>query len=243
MLKIKFHLIIYRYELILAIIVLLLTGSITVSSKDTSRDFCFQDIKCPYKIALTFDDGPHPYFTDSLISILRRNNVPATFFLVGRVAMEYPQLVEELGLAGHELEIHGFTHSNLAKLSDGAIVKELSLTRSVIEDITGKKCFFFRPPGGQYNAEVVKEARSIGQDMVLWSVFPKDHEVDDPNIIIKRVLEQAADGGVILLHSGREPTLEALPVIIKRLRERGFQFVTVMQLRSSAPSKQYVWLK
>ncbi len=203
MLKIDFHLVIYRYEIIVAFIVLLLTGSIVVSSKDFVQDFAFQNPRYPHKIALTFDDGPHPYYTDKLIDVLAENKVHATFFIVGRMAMEYPQLIEELSVAGHELEVHGFLHKNLTKLSDEGIEKELGMARSVIEDISGKKCLFYRPPGGQYNERVKMIADSMGQAMVLWFVFPKDHEEENPDIIIKRVLEQASDGGVVLMHSGR----------------------------------------
>jgi peptidoglycan/xylan/chitin deacetylase (PgdA/CDA1 family) len=121
--------------------------------------------------------------------------------------------------------------------------RELGVTRSLIEDISGKKCLYFRPPGGQYNAKVVKEAGELGQGMVLWSVFPKDHEVDDRSVIIARVLAQAHDGGVVLLHSGRESTLSALPEIIRLLREKGYRFVTVAQLRAGAPEEKLAWLK
>jgi peptidoglycan/xylan/chitin deacetylase (PgdA/CDA1 family) len=79
--------------------------------------------------------------------------------------------------------------------------------------------------------------------MVLWSVFPKDHEVEDRSVIIARVLAQAHDGGVVLLHSGRESTLSALPEIIRLLREKGYRFVTVAQLRAGAPEEKLAWLK
>ena len=79
--------------------------------------------------------------------------------------------------------------------------------------------------------------------MVLWSVFPKDHDEENPDTIVQKVLAQAEDSGVVLLHSGREPTLKALPVIIKALREKGFQFVTVKQLRSSSQDGRLAWLK
>jgi peptidoglycan/xylan/chitin deacetylase (PgdA/CDA1 family) len=243
MFKVKFHLVIYRYEIILAAIILLLTGGIVVSSKDKAIDFTFRDPRYPYKIALSFDDGPHPDFTDRIVGILRENKVPATFFVVGRMALEYPQLVEELSVSGNEVEGHSYNHNNLTKFSEQQIIKDLNLTRGLIEDLSGKKSFFFRPPGGNYDLKVVKAAGSVGEEMVLWSVFPKDHEENDPKVIVDRVLKQAADGGVVLLHSGREPTLIALPVIIKELRERGYQFVSVMQLRSASPPNQYAWLK
>jgi peptidoglycan/xylan/chitin deacetylase (PgdA/CDA1 family) len=243
MFKIKFNLVIYRYEAILAAIILLLTGSIVVSSKDKVKDFSFQDPRYPYKIALSFDDGPHPYFTDRIVGILRENRAVGTFFVVGRMALEYPQLIEELSVSGNEVEGHSYNHTNLTLFTENELSKDLNLTRGIIEDLSGKKSFFFRPPGGDYNLKVVKAAGLANEEMVLWSVFPKDHEENNPQIIIDRVLKQATNGGVVLLHSGREPTLAALPVIIKELRARGYQFVSVMQLRSDSSAKQYAWLK
>lgn len=240
MFKFDFHFIIHRYELILALIVLFLTGSITVSSKDREPSpYPLQ--RYPSAIALTFDDGPHPYFTDKIISILQEYNAPSTFFVVGRLAMEYPHLVQHLVVAGHEVGGHTFTHCNLAKSSDRVITRELSMTRDMLRDITGKDCPFFRPPGGQYTSHVIDVAAGLGQDMALWSVFPKDHEENDPAVIVKRVMDQATDGGVVLLHSGRPSTLRALPQIITALRVKGYRFVTVSQLRRERAGKETAW--
>lgn len=240
MFKFNFHFVACRYEIILALIVLFLTGSITVSSKDREPSpYPLQ--RYPLAIALTFDDGPHPYFTDKIISILQEYNAPSTFFVVGRMAMEYPHLVQHLAVAGHEVGGHTFTHCNLAKSPDRVIKRELSITRDMLRDITGKDCAFFRPPGGQYNERVVSVAAGIGQDMALWSVFPKDHEENDPAVIVQRVMEQAADGGVVLLHSGKPGTLRALPQIITNLRTKGYRFVTISQLRREEAGKTMAW--
>lgn len=184
----------------------------------------------PYRIALTFDDGPHPRFTDRLISILETHGAKASFFIVGRQAVQYPYLLQHLSLAGHEIESHTFTHRNLSRLDDGDIRKELTMTARLIEEVTGKRSIFFRPPGGQYNPRAVSVARETGKHMVLWTVFPRDHEEKDPSAIVHRVLLQATDGGVVLLHSGSEPTLSALPHIIRALKGRGYRFVTVSEL-------------
>jgi peptidoglycan/xylan/chitin deacetylase (PgdA/CDA1 family) len=237
----KINFVIYRYELVLAFIILILTGSFSLSSRDPGQ--APASPRYPYKIALTFDDGPHPEFTDRIVSVLRKENAHATFFVVGIQAAKYPYLVQELSLAGHEVAGHTFTHRNLSHLSDGEIRRELTVTGELIYDIIRKRSLLFRPPGGQYDARVIRVAEEMGLEMVLWSVFPKDHEEENADAIVEKVLAQAQDGGTVLLHSGREPTLAALPRIIEQLRSKGYEFMTVSELRRACPDKQFVWLK
>jgi peptidoglycan/xylan/chitin deacetylase (PgdA/CDA1 family) len=214
----------------LLLIILFLTGSLFIAPKPVAM--LPPAPRYPYRIALTFDDGPHPLFTDSLLRLLRDNNVHATFFVVGRLAMEYPNLAGEISLAGHELEGHTFTHRNLNRLSDKDVTRELVMTKGILEKITGKQSLYFRPPGGRYNGRVVNLAAASGLSMVLWTVFPKDHEEPNPDVILARVLAQASDGGVVLLHSGVPATYQALPRIIRELRSRGYRFVTISELNA-----------
>lgn len=242
--KFNINFVIYRYEAILTIIILLLTGSIAVSSRDSEKKkIPPPEPQAPYRIAITFDDGPHPVYTEQLLSILKANNVRATFFVVGKQAMMYPALLREIAAGGHEIEVHTLTHRNLTRLNVAEIRKELFDTSELIRGIAGRRAVYFRPPGGQYNTKVVKAAEALNLSMVLWTVFPKDHEEDDKDIIIKRVMSQAADGGVILFHDGREPTYEAIPLVVKRLRDKGFGFVTVSELASEKRGDQTAWLK
>ncbi|MGA2091070.1 MAG: polysaccharide deacetylase family protein [Endomicrobiales bacterium] len=229
MFKIDRPLIIYRYEVIVAVIVLLLTGSIAISSKNADQ-FLQPLPHFPYSIALTFDDGPHPYYTDAILSLLKDNGATATFFVVGSQVVKYPDLLRSLSANKCEVESHTMTHRNLSHLTDSEIKKELESMKYLIKQYAGQNSLFFRPPGGQYNDHVVQVARDMGLTMVLWSVFPRDHEENDSNAIVRRVLEQSRDGGIVLLHSGRRPTLAALPIIIKQLREKGFRFVTVQDI-------------
>jgi peptidoglycan-N-acetylglucosamine deacetylase len=240
--KFNFNFVIYRYEAILTIIILLLTGSIAVSSRDAEK-LIPPEPKAPYSIAITFDDGPHPVYTEQLLNILKANNVHATFFVVGKQAMVYPALLREIAAGGHEIEVHTLTHRNLTHLKVDEIRKELFDTSELIRGIAGRRAGFFRPPGGQYNVKVVKAAESLNLSMVLWTVFPKDHEENDKDIIVKRVMSQATDGGVILFHDGREPTYEALPIIVKQLRDKGYGFVTISELTAENRGDKTAWLK
>jgi peptidoglycan/xylan/chitin deacetylase (PgdA/CDA1 family) len=227
--------VVYRYELILALIILLLTGSIGITSRDADT-LPPPHPRYPYRIALTFDDGPHPFYTDRILTVLRTQEARASFFFVGSQLMRYPALAQVVALAGHEVLVHGFTHHNLTHLSDHDVRTELAVTARCIETLTGQKPAYFRPPGGQYDLRVQRLARELPLEMILWSALPKDHEEQDPEMIVRKVMEQAFDGGVILLHSGRMPTVVALPRIIAGLRWRGYQCVTVSELRRAFPA-------
>lgn len=223
-------------------IILVMTGGIVMSSKDSERTY-EPGSGYPYSIAITFDDGPHFQFTERINRILVENNIRATFFLVGDQMLKYPKIIKSLKDSGQELEGHTMSHPSLIGIPEEKVYQELSSIRVLINKMTGQKSNFFRPPGGQYNRRILKAAGKLGLSIALWTVFPNDHIVEDPDILVKRIIAQAEDGGVILLHSGRLGTVEALPRIITELRLRGYNFVTIEELSKTALKKQKVWLK
>lgn len=179
------------------------------------------------KIFLTFDDGPHPGYTEKLLVILKKKQVPATFFVVGKQVEKYPELLKKIFQDGHEIANHSYSHRDLRSLSSAERQLELSKTHELVESMTEQSMRYFRPPGGQYNQEVVSSAKERGYEMVLWTVFAGDHENPPASLIKKRVLREAADSSIVLLHSGIENTLLALPEIIETLKKRGYRFVTL----------------
>ncbi|MCB4792846.1 MAG: polysaccharide deacetylase family protein [Elusimicrobia bacterium] len=242
MYKINLHLVVYRYEIILAIIIFLLTGSFAISSKDQENAFPPMQ-RYPYKIAVTFDDGPHPKFTQQLLSALKKEDAKATFFIVGEQAVKYPELLKLISNSGHEIESHTMTHPNLKHLTNAQVKNELLLTKAIIKNMTNQDSLYYRPPGGQYNGQTLQIGKTLDLKMALWTDFPKDHEQTDPNIVRERVLSQATDGGVIILHSGMEATVKALPKIIKELKDKGYYFVTLSQLNNCHYKNEIAWLK
>lgn len=194
------------------------------------------------RIAFTFDDGPHPGYTERILALLADYQVPATFFLVGKQVQLHPALVERIFHAGHEIANHSYNHPDLRKLTDKQIAEELDKTHALIEGITAQKMKFFRPPGGQYNDTVVEEASKLGYTMALWTVLPQDHARPEAKLIQERVLRGAANNGIVLLHSGIESTLEALPAIFEKLKEDGYEFVTLSDLQSQTTSAALVRL-
>ena len=242
MYKINFHFVVYRYEAILAMIIFLLTGSFAMSSKDSQ--IAFPPVqRYPYSIAVTFDDGPHPEYTERILKILAEKHVPATFFVVGSQVFKHPGLARRISSCGHEIESHTMNHPNLKHLKQEQIKNELVMAQKIIRNVTGQESLYFRPPGGQFDKKVLSAASEMNLDMVLWTVFPKDHQEKNPEIIKKIVLEQSVDGGVIILHSGVDATIAALPEIIDELKNRGFRFLTVSQLKNESKKVQLAWLR
>ncbi len=181
-------------------------------------------------VALTFDDGPKPGITEQLLAVLAREQVPGTFFVIGRHATEFPALTRKLAEAGMQIEDHTYTHSNLALLPSGSVERELLRTAASVEAATGKWPHYFRPPGGNLGPDTTKIAARWGLTACMWTVDGEALENGSPDRLIEYVLQHACPGAIILLHNGRMTTVEALPTIIDGLRKRGYSFVTVDQL-------------
>jgi peptidoglycan/xylan/chitin deacetylase (PgdA/CDA1 family) len=186
-------------------------------------------------VALTFDDGPSPDFTASMLTTLERTHTPATFFLVGSNVQAYPDLVRREAGDGFTLGIHTWDHPDMTTLSAQQRQWELAATAQAIHTVLGADyCLpFWRPPFGAYNDAVVSQARSLGLSTVTWDVDPQDWAGPGVNVIVDRVLSAVHPGAIILLHDGyrlRWQTAQALPLIIKGLKRRGYTPVTLPQL-------------
>jgi peptidoglycan/xylan/chitin deacetylase (PgdA/CDA1 family) len=182
------------------------------------------------EIALTFDDGPYPFYTSLLLHELERSHVVGTFFLVGRSCQEFPQLVRDLVADGDEIGNHTFNHYTLTGLPAAEIARQISSDGELLEPFAGHPITLFRPPHGRFDHRVVAIAHAMGYETVFWSDSPEDTKNITPALLVQRVLARATPGGIVLLHNGQYKTIEALPVIIDRLRAAGFTFVTVTQL-------------
>ena len=182
------------------------------------------------RIALTFDDGPHPVFTLQLLDILRRTHTPATFFVVGKQVEKNPALVQLEVAEGHEVGNHTYDHVNLTLIPPELIAYELDECDAAIKKATGSSVRFFRPPGGDYNGDVVRDAARRGYITTLWTNDPGDFLRLPGDVILKRALEHLENGAIILLHDGIPQTMQILPQFIAEARRRGYQFVTISQL-------------
>jgi peptidoglycan/xylan/chitin deacetylase (PgdA/CDA1 family) len=186
-------------------------------------------------VALTFDDGPSPDYTTAILTTLERTHTPATFFLVGTNVQHYPALVRRAARDGFALGIHTWDHPDMTTLSPQQREWELAATAQAIHTVVGAEyCLsFWRPPFGAYNAAVVAQARSLGLSTVTWDVDPQDWSTPGVKIIVDRVLSAVHPGAIILLHDGyvsRWQTAQALPLIIKGLKRRGYVPVSLPDL-------------
>lgn len=182
------------------------------------------------EIALTFDDGPHPDITPQLLEILRRENVPATFFVVGELAERHPDLILAEIADGHIVGNHTYDHVSLIKIPDPYVATEIEACGEVLQHITGQVPRFFRPPGGEFDPDVTRIARTLGYTMVLWTDDPGDYASPGSSVIERRTLADVNNGGILLLHDGISQTIQILPDLIHTLKGRGFRFITVAQM-------------
>lgn len=182
------------------------------------------------RVALTFDDGPVPGWTEKYLEVLREEHVPATFFFVGREVVRDPQLVRAVAAAGHEIGAHSFSHRKLTGLKKPQVEAELWDSGTALYQITNQPVAYFRPPYGASNAGVTQAAKALGLTQVLWNVDPRDWEAPGAQHIVNHVVNHVRPGAVILLHEGKPGTYDALPALIHKLRSQGYEFVTVSQL-------------
>lgn len=192
----------------------------------------------PKLVALTFDDGPYPVVTPLLLQTLRDLRVPATFFLIGRDAEQFPDLARAIAADGHEIADHTLTHPDLDRLSDAAVLAELRDGAASLERIAPDPAErrLFRPPHGRFTVGTLRAAQSAGFDTILWSDDPGDWRAVTADALRDHLLAHAVAPEIVLLHSGRQATVAALPEVVDRFRRAGFTFVTVGALlrRSSA---------
>jgi len=188
-------------------------------------------------VALTFDDGPGPY-TPQILDVLEREHVPATFFVVGQEIHDFGASTEREIRDGFVIGDHTENHPMLAKLSAHDQKEQLFEQAARIELLGGRKPRLFRPPYGSFNATTFHLLHQMKMLMVLWSADTDDYEQPGVETIVKRALEGAKPGAILLMHDAggnREETVAALPQVIRTLRARGFKLVTVPRLLADDP--------
>lgn len=200
----------------------------------------------PGMIALTFDDGPDAQWTPRILEILKREHVPATFFIIGQNGQTDPQLVKRIVAEGHDIGNHSFTHPNMGEIPGRVVDLELNATQRLIESLTGRSTRLFRAPyfgdaepTTPDEVEPAARAERLGYVTVGLHVDPDDWARPGADSIVKRTIEGVTDpdpdyrGQIVLLHDGggdRSQTVEALPRVIHELRARGYGFMTVSEM-------------
>ncbi len=187
------------------------------------------------RIALTFDDGPDPVYTPQVLSILKQENVPPTFFLIGGQARRYPALVSEIRAAGHEIGNHTMSWRATFSMPGEDLLASLKETEQILQ-LEPAAPKWFRPANGWIRNEQVVAARSLGYTTVLGSSFAFDQFQPPPALISMVISHSLRPGGIIVLHDGGGPSransVAALPAIIRDARRRGLQFVRLSELET-----------
>ena len=186
-------------------------------------------------LALTFDDGPYPPYTERLLDVLKEKKAHATFFLVAEQAQKHPELVRRMTEEGHTVGLHAFRHRDFLKLTEEEKQKELETGIKILQSITGKEPLYWRPPHGFRDFSVMEAAARQKLTVVNWSVVPRDWTGIDKQEIYNRVMDKAEAGSIVLLRDGdspcykasRQATVDAAALLIDSLRGKGYHLVSL----------------
>jgi peptidoglycan-N-acetylglucosamine deacetylase len=185
-------------------------------------------------IALTFDDGPWPQTTENILATLKKENVKATFFVIGQPLMSFPEISKKVVAAGHEMANHT-QHHWYHRMDPVVAQREIEDTNKMLLENLNVKTSYFRPPGGVLTNGLVAYSQQRNDTVLMWSADSGDSNPRRPSVesIIKTVVSQATPGGIVLMHDGggnHENTAKAVPEIIRQLRAQGYSFATITEL-------------
>lgn len=179
------------------------------------------------KLALTFDDGPHPYYTEQLLDGLKERGVHVTFFVTGEHAKLHPEIIKRMQEEGHLIGNHTYSHMQLSKTNRESFKQELIMTNEIIEEITGEEVQYVRPPYGTWDKSFEKE---LNMFPVLWTVDPLDWCSDNVACITQKIVDKAEENDIILMHDYYDTSVTAALRVVDELMEEGYTFVTVEEI-------------
>ena len=214
-------------------IVRTLPDSVTANSSVGGRELPIYGVETDKKqVALSFDAAWGNEDTGRILEILKKHNVRVTFFMTGGWVESYPDDVNAILAAGHDLGNHSENHKNMSQLSDAECEEELMKVHTKVQELTGYEMFLFRPPYGDYDNHVIKDAYKCGYYPIQWSIDSldwKDYGADD---IVNRVVnsDKLKNGSIILMHNGAKFTADALDRVIQGLQDKGYELVPISEL-------------
>ncbi len=212
-------------------LILAVVGSVTAFAGGNRKlpIYCVETDK--KQIAISFDAAWGNDDTETLIDILAEYDVPATFFVVGAWVDKYPESVKQLSDAGHQIQNHSNTHPYMSKLGSEQMRDEIESCNKKIEAITGLRPTLLRPPYGDYSNSVIESVEGSGMYCIQWDVDSLDWKDNaTAESICKRVTSKVKPGSIVLFHNDAEHTPEALPNILKCLKDEGYEFVFISDL-------------
>ncbi|MCX7796550.1 MAG: polysaccharide deacetylase family protein [bacterium] len=196
------------------------------------------------EIAITFDDGPKPIYTPLILEILKRYSVKATFFVVGKKALLYHYFIKDIIDNGHTVGNHTMHHLNLNLLPYSKKEGEILDAQSIISTLSGKRCKYFRPPGGSYDWKVEKVTRDNSLLIVLWTKETGDYFIpqEESKLLLLKAMASLVPGAIIIFHIGVKSTIEVLPEFLSYVKKKGYKIVPLEKLienikKSQGPEK------
>lgn len=204
----------------------------TLKTKDSAKMpvYCVED--AGKRIAITFDTAAGNGDTQEILKILEEKKVKATFFITGAFADTYPEDIKAIAQAGHDLGNHSQNHWHMLEFNKKECMEEIKTLHNKVKELTGKDMTLFRPPYGKYNDIIMDAAQKQGYTVIMWSCDSLDWRNYGVDSIINETIhnKNLTDGAIILMHNGGVYTKEALPVIIDKIRDKGYTIVAVSQL-------------
>lgn len=229
----------FNWKILFGIAILLigagvgLSKTVNVSNTVNGKELPIYSVETDEKkVALSFDAAWGNEDTQQILDILAKYDVHVTFFMTGGWVESYPEDVKKIQEAGHDLANHSENHKNMSQLSDSECQEELMKVHNKVKELTGTDMILFRPPYGDYDNHVITNAKECGYYTIQWDVDSldwKDYGVDS---IIKTVTEHKnlQNGSIILMHNGAKYTAQALPAVIEKLQEKGYEIVPISEL-------------
>ena len=178
-------------------------------------------------VALTFDDGPSSATTPRLLDVLTEKDTPATFFMLGNMARNNPDIVKRIKKEGHDIASHTMYHQNLVRITPAVAQADINEAKSVISSIVGHDPSYTRPPYGNINDSV---RTAVGTPIILWSVDTLDWQSKNPEAVLATAMSEVHDGAIILMHDIYPTSVDAVPALIDTMRKSGYEFVTISEL-------------
>lgn len=179
------------------------------------------------KVALTFDDGPHPQYTEQLLDGLKERDVKATFFVTGEHAELHPEIIKRMSEEGHLVGNHTYSHIQLSSGNKDAFKEELIKTNEIITEITGQEVLYVRPPYGTWDKSFETE---LNMFPVLWTVDPLDWCSNNVACIINKIIPRIEENDIILMHDYYASSVTAALRVVDELKAQGYEFVTVEEI-------------
>lgn len=178
-------------------------------------------------VALTFDDGPNPDYTMRILDVLNANYSHATFFVVGTNAENYPEVLKAVSAAGCEIGNHTYNHAKLTDLNSAEVEEQIDKVNRAVKKATGENTTVIRPPYGAFDDDLLNQ---LEEPVVLWDLDTEDWESRNAQKVVENVLSQVKDGDIILMHDIYESTAEAVEILVPKLKEQGFQILSVSEM-------------